>query len=30
MTPLIYLAHHWIDNYLGQEVADQMKLDAAE
>ncbi len=25
LTPVIYLAHNWIDRYLGQEVADEMK-----
>jgi len=29
LTPAIYLAHHWIDNYLGIEVADRLKKDAA-
>jgi uncharacterized integral membrane protein (TIGR00697 family) len=28
MTPLIYLAHHWIDLYLGEEMADRMKANA--
>ena len=28
LTPVIYLAHNWIDRYLGQELADEMK-DAA-
>ncbi len=30
LTPLIYLAHAIIDNYLGKEVAEQMKLAAME
>jgi uncharacterized integral membrane protein (TIGR00697 family) len=25
LTPVIYLAHNWIDRYLGQELADEMK-----
>jgi uncharacterized integral membrane protein (TIGR00697 family) len=29
LTPVIYLAHYVIDNYLGKEVAEQMKLKAA-
>ena len=28
LTPLIYLAHHWIDNYLGHDVAAEMKRAA--
>jgi queuosine precursor transporter len=28
MTPLIYLAHHWIDQYLGVDVAKRMKANA--
>ena len=28
LTPLIYLAHHWIDWYLGEQLADKMKLEA--
>ena len=30
LTPIIYLAHHWIDKYLGKEVAYQLKIQAAE
>ena len=29
LTPLIYLAHHWIDNYLGEELANELKAKAA-
>jgi len=29
MTPLIYLAHAWIDRYLGHETAAQLKARAA-
>ena len=29
LTPLIYLAHHLIDNYLGKEVAMAMKKRAS-
>jgi uncharacterized integral membrane protein (TIGR00697 family) len=28
LTPVIYLAHNWIDRYLGQELADEMKQAA--
>lgn len=28
LTPVIYLAHEFIDRYLGQEVADKLKQDA--
>lgn len=28
LTPMIYLAHHWIDNYLGEELATKLKEDA--
>ena len=28
LTPLIYLAHDWIDNYLGLDMAEEMKLRA--
>jgi uncharacterized integral membrane protein (TIGR00697 family) len=28
LTPLIYLGHHWIDNYLGEDVAHRMKREA--
>jgi hypothetical protein len=30
LTPVIYGAHHLIDNYLGKEEAAKMKLTAAE
>lgn len=30
LTPLIYFAHHQMDNYLGHEVAHKMKEQAAE
>ena len=30
LTPLIYLAHHLIDNYLGEELAQQLKTEAAK
>lgn len=29
LTPAIYLAHHWIDNYLGHEEAERLKKEAA-
>lgn len=29
LTPLIYLAHHWIDNYLGAEKAEELKRQAS-
>lgn len=29
LTPLIYLGHYWIDQYLGKENADQISKDAA-
>ncbi len=29
LTPLIYLAHYLIDNYLGKELAQEMKAEAA-
>lgn len=28
LTPLLYLIHHLIDNYLGEELADELKKDA--
>lgn len=28
LTPVIYLAHHLIDNYLGAELAEKLKSDA--
>jgi uncharacterized integral membrane protein (TIGR00697 family) len=30
LTPLIYLGHFIIDRYLGEELADKMKADAAD
>jgi uncharacterized integral membrane protein (TIGR00697 family) len=30
LTPLIYVAHSWIENFLGHEVAAAMKLEAQE
>ncbi|MGB1242248.1 MAG: queuosine precursor transporter [Chitinophagales bacterium] len=30
LTPVIYLAHHLIDNYLGVELARKMKMEAIE
>ena len=30
LTPMIYLGHYFIDNYLGKDMADKMKLEAAE
>lgn len=29
LTPVIYLAHSWMDRYLGKEMADEMKAAAA-
>lgn len=29
LTPIIYAAHHIIDNYLGQSLADKLKSEAA-
>lgn len=29
LTPVIYFTHHLIDNYLGTELAEQLKLEAA-
>ncbi len=29
LTPLIYLAHYLIDNYLGEELATKLKAEAA-
>ncbi len=28
LTPMIYLGHHWIDSYLGEDVAHRMKREA--
>ncbi len=28
LTPLLYLAHYWIDNYLGKKQSDQMLKEA--
>lgn len=30
LTPLIYLGHYWIDNYLGKEHANKISEEAAE
>jgi len=30
LTPVIYLAHNWIEKYLGQELADEMKEAAMQ
>jgi len=30
LTPVIYLSHHWIDNFLGKEEADRLKKIAAQ
>ncbi len=30
LTPVIYLAHHWIDNYLGKETANELKAAASK
>ena len=30
LTPAIYLGHYLIDNYLGEELAEQLKQDAAK
>lgn len=30
LTPIIYLGHYLIDNYLGKEVAEEMKAQATE
>jgi uncharacterized integral membrane protein (TIGR00697 family) len=30
LTPLIYLAHYFIDQFLGEELANEMKLSAAK
>jgi queuosine precursor transporter len=30
LTPVLYLGHYLIDNYLGKEVADQMTKEASE
>ena len=30
LTPVIYLAHHFIDMYLGQELSDKMKTQAGK
>lgn len=28
LTPVIYLVHNWVEKFLGEEVADQMKAEA--
>ena len=30
LTPVIYLAHFFIDNYLGKETAEAMKIQATK
>jgi uncharacterized integral membrane protein (TIGR00697 family) len=30
LTPVIYLGHYFIDRYLGEELADKLKLEASE
>ncbi len=30
LTPLIYLAHYWIDNFLGKEKAEKLKAQAGD
>lgn len=30
LTPVIYLAHHFIDSYLGKELAENMKQNASQ
>jgi uncharacterized integral membrane protein (TIGR00697 family) len=30
LTPIIYLAHGWIDRYLGHDVAEEMKREASK
>ncbi len=30
LTPLLYVGHHWIDSYLGKEVADEMTREASK
>jgi uncharacterized PurR-regulated membrane protein YhhQ (DUF165 family) len=30
MTPLVYVGHYFIDNYLGKEEADKISNEAAE
>ena len=30
LTPLLYVAHYFIDRYLGQDVADKMADEAGE
>ncbi|NNJ55434.1 MAG: queuosine precursor transporter [Bacteroidia bacterium] len=29
LTPLIYVGHYWIDNYLGKELSDKLKAEAS-
>jgi uncharacterized PurR-regulated membrane protein YhhQ (DUF165 family) len=29
LTPLLYLAHHWIDTYLGKKQSDQLLKQAS-
>lgn len=30
LTPLIYVAHNWIDSYLGKELSEEMQREASE
>jgi hypothetical protein len=30
LTPLLYIGHHLIDNYLGKEVAEEMMKEASQ
>jgi uncharacterized integral membrane protein (TIGR00697 family) len=30
LTPVIYIAHVWIDKYLGHDLAEKMKEDAVK
>jgi uncharacterized integral membrane protein (TIGR00697 family) len=30
LTPLLYLGHHWIDSYLGKDIAEKMTDEAME
>ncbi len=28
LTPLLYIVHHWIDNFLGKELSEKMRAEA--
>ncbi|MFX3625944.1 MAG: queuosine precursor transporter [bacterium] len=30
LTPLLYLVHNWVDNYLGKELSEKMRKEAQE